>query len=134
MKQLTTERIKSVGVLAASLVTTTNAALALADINPLPFTDSQAGTAVSAVLAFAVTLWTWWRHNVITPQAAIGHDVTVQEKAAAKQITTADHSETAVAAQRNAEASTTPATEGLTDGELKVLTAAWLADLHKEDQ
>ena len=128
MKQLTTERIKSVGVLAASLVTTTNAALALAGINPLPFTDSQAGTAVSAVLAFAVTLWTWWRHN------AIGHDVTVREKAAAKQITTADHSETAVAAQRNAEASTTPATEGLTDGELKVLTAAWLADLHKEDQ
>lgn len=134
MKQLTTERIKSVGVLAASLVTTTNAALALAGINPLPFTDSQAGTAVSAVLAFAVTLWTWWRHNVITPQAAIGHDVTVREKAAAKQITTVDHSETAVAAQRNAEASTTPATEGLTDGELKVLTAAWLADLHKEDQ
>lgn len=87
MNKLTTERIKSFGVLAASLVTTANAVLALIGWNPLPFTDSQAGAAVSLALSVAVDVWAWWRQNVVTESAAVGHDVTARHKATAKLIT-----------------------------------------------
>lgn len=128
MTKLTTERIKSFGVLAASLVTTANAVLALIGWNPLPFSDSDAGTAVSLVLSVGVDVWAWWRQNVVTEAAAVGHDVTANEKAAAKQIT-ADHTETGVAAQQNADAAAAETT-GLTDAELKIITAQWLADIN----
>lgn len=129
MTKLTTERIKSFGVLAASLVTTANAVLALIGWNPLPFSDSDAGTAVSLVLSVGVDVWAWWRQNVVTEAAAVGHDVTANEKAAAKQIT-ADHTETGVAAQQNADAATTAETIGLTESELKIITDQWLADIN----
>lgn len=129
MDKLTTERIKSFGVLAASLVTTANAVLALIDWNPLPFSDTDAGTAVSLALSVAVDVWAWWRQNVVTKAAAVGHDVTANEKAAAKQID-ADHTETGVAAQQNAEAAATDGTTGLTDAELQIINAQWLADIN----
>lgn len=133
MTPLTSERIKSVGVLAASLVTTLNATLALIGWNPLPFTDTQAGTAVSLVLSVGVDVWAWWRQNVITQAAAVGHDVTTSEKAAARRLT-GDHSSDSVAAQQNTQATeaTDAETSGLTDGELKILTAAWRARLDSE--
>ncbi|KFI52638.1 phage holin [Bifidobacterium biavatii] len=126
--KLTTERIKSFGVLAASLVTTVNAVLALIGWNPLPFGDTEAGVAVSLALSVGVDVWAWWRQNVVTQAAAIGHDVTANEKAAARQIT-ADHTETAVSALVNANAAASEPV-GLTDGELKAITAQWLADIN----
>lgn len=73
---LDTERIKSFSVLAASLVTTANAVLALINWNPLPFTDTQAGTAVSMILSVSVDVWAWWRRNIVTTKAATSAQAT----------------------------------------------------------
>ena len=114
---LTVERIKSVGVLAAQFVTLVNAGLSILSVNPLPFTDSQAGTAVSMILVAAVQFWAWWRHNVMTKAASVGHNVTRGEKAASVLATTTTV-ETAKDADTATSTTNTSGTIGLTDSEI----------------
>ena len=66
---LTTERVKAFSTLAGALVLTANALLAVAGLNPLPFTDTEAGTAVSTVLMLGVNVWAWWKNQNVTPTA-----------------------------------------------------------------
>lgn len=80
MQPLTQERIKAAGRLAASLVAAANAGLSIAGMNPLPYTDTQVGAAVSAIISVAATVWVWWKDNVITHHAATGHMVANQER------------------------------------------------------
>lgn len=40
--------------------------------NPLPFTETEVGEAVSVVLAFAATIWSWWKNNSLTREAQMG--------------------------------------------------------------
>lgn len=130
MNKLTTERIKSFGVLAASLVTTANAVLALIGWNPPPFTDSQAGAAVSLALSVAVDVWAWWRQNVVTESAAVGHDVTARHKATAKLITEQTTGEPEQ--ETNEGEANMSATIGLTESELSDIRQAWLKQLGEE--
>lgn len=66
---ITTERVKAFSTLAGSLVLTVNAVLALAGWNPLPFTDSEAGTAVSTVLMLGMNMYAWWKNQNVTKAA-----------------------------------------------------------------
>lgn len=50
-----------------------NQALTNAGKSPLPFTDEEAGQAVSAVITAAAALAAWWKNNSFT-QAAIAAD------------------------------------------------------------
>lgn len=86
---LTSERVKAISTLAVTLVTATNAALSLSGHNPLPFSETDAYTAVSGALAFAATLYAWWRNQNLTPAAAQGSALTKAIKAnATTQATT----------------------------------------------
>lgn len=57
-------------VLAFALI---NQILAAGGKSPLPFTEDEAGQAVSVVLTAAASLWAWWKNNSFT-QAAIAAD------------------------------------------------------------
>lgn len=50
-----------------------NQALTISGRSPLPFTDEEAGEAVSMALTVAASLWAWWKNNSFT-QAAIAAD------------------------------------------------------------
>lgn len=50
-----------------------NQVLTISGYNPLPFSDEEAGQAVSMILTVGASLWTWWKNNSFT-QAAISAD------------------------------------------------------------
>lgn len=111
MDSLTQQRINATARLAASLLTAANALLAVAGKNPLPFTDEQVGTAVSVIIMVVATMWAWWKDNVITSAAHIGHDVMTAEKTAAKT-----------------SAKTSKNSTGMTETELSAALEAWRAE------
>lgn len=136
MQYLTKQRMKSFATLAASLITTINAALAVAGMNPLPFVADEAGTTVSIVLAFITTCYAWWKDNVITKGAAVGHDVTVREKAASKIAATTQgkHTTEAVSVAKTTQADNdallvSPSSVGITAAELSSILTAWRSEI-----
>ncbi len=50
-----------------------NQALTIGGKSPLPFSEDEAGQAVSMVLTTGAALWAWWKNNSFT-QAAITAD------------------------------------------------------------
>ncbi|MCI1935166.1 MAG: SPP1 phage holin family protein [Bifidobacteriaceae bacterium] len=66
---VTRERLKAFSTLAASLTLTINAILALLGYSPLPFTDTQAGTAVSTVLMVGINVYAWWKNQNVSSHA-----------------------------------------------------------------
>lgn len=120
MDSLTQQRINATARLAASLLTAANALLAVAGKNPLPFTDEQAGTAVSVIIMVAATLWAWWKDNIITSAAHIGHDVMTAEKTAAKTGVKTIASPTDADAGKDS--------TGMTENELSAVLEAWRAE------
>ncbi len=69
-RNIETGTIVRTAVLAFALL---NQILTVSGHNPLPFTDEEAGQAVSAVLTTAASIWAWWKNNSFT-QAAIAAD------------------------------------------------------------
>jgi hypothetical protein len=53
-----------------------NAALSFAGRNPLPFSETDTYTAISGVLAFATTMYSWWKNQNVTPAAIQGATLT----------------------------------------------------------
>lgn len=54
-------------------VTLVNSVLTVIGKNPLPFSEDEIYTALTAVTTIAATLWAWWKNNSFT-QAAITAD------------------------------------------------------------
>lgn len=69
-KKIEKETIVRTAVLVFALI---NQALAIRGKSPLPFSEKEAGQAVSMVLTAAASLWAWWKNNSFT-QAAIAAD------------------------------------------------------------
>lgn len=46
-----------------------NQVLTMAGINPLPWSDDEVYTGVTAVLTVGAALWSWWKNNSFTAAA-----------------------------------------------------------------
>lgn len=49
--------------------------------NPLPFSDDEVYTGVSAVVATVAAVWAWWKNNSFTASAVKADEVLKIEKA-----------------------------------------------------
>lgn len=49
--------------------------------NPLPFSDDEVYTGVSAVVATVAAIWAWWKNNSFTSAAVKADEVLKIEKA-----------------------------------------------------
>lgn len=49
--------------------------------NPLPFSDDEVYTGVSAVVATVASIWAWWKNNSFTSAAVKADEVLKIEKA-----------------------------------------------------
>lgn len=77
---LMVERVKSIAGIIAALYFVVNTVLSSFGINPLPFTNDEVSAAVSSVGAVVMTVFVWWRQNVITKAANDGHKLTAAIK------------------------------------------------------
>lgn len=75
-KKIETGTIVRTAVLLFALV---NQVLTISGHNPLPFSEAEAGQAVSMVLTVGASLWAWWKNNSFT-QAAIMADEQLRTK------------------------------------------------------
>lgn len=80
MGRMDKERATSIARLVVAFVALINQILALTGENPIPYSDTDIGNFVSGALTVAATLWVWWKDNVMTEGASIGHRVTKNEK------------------------------------------------------
>lgn len=84
---LVKERVKSVATIVAALYFVVNTVLSGFGVNPLPFTNEEVATAVSAVGATVMTVVAWWRQNVVTKAANEGHKLTAAIKTGTIDVT-----------------------------------------------
>lgn len=63
------ERIKAVIRLIVALVPVVNIVLVQMGWSPLPFTESEINTGLSAIVAVAGIVYAWWKNNNMTPEA-----------------------------------------------------------------
>lgn len=75
-KKIETVTIVRTAVLGFALL---NQLLTVSGKNPLPFTEGEAGEAVSMALTAGASLWAWWKNNSFT-QKAIEADEKLHEK------------------------------------------------------
>lgn len=61
-------------------VTWLNLALVGAGWDVLPWSDEQVGVAVSGVLTFAASAWTYWKNNSHTSEAKLADEYLVELK------------------------------------------------------
>ncbi|MCH9275016.1 SPP1 phage holin family protein [Bifidobacterium amazonense] len=99
---LTQARIQAIAALAVNLISTISAGLALAGLNPLPFTSDQVSAAVLGVIAVISAVYNWWTHNVVTDAAYEGAQVTNAIKLAKRSGNTADQPEVSEAVATDA--------------------------------
>lgn len=71
MKNVKLETVVRTAILLAALV---NQTLCAFGKNPLPFSDQQIYSGLSAAAAAAASVWSWWKNNSFT-SAAVGADV-----------------------------------------------------------
>lgn len=70
-RKVKTETIIRTVVLVFALI---NQALTISGHNPLPFSESDVGQAVSMVLTVGASLWAWWKNNSFTQNAIIADE------------------------------------------------------------
>lgn len=58
-----------------------NTVLNACDKNPLPFSDDEIYTGVSAVVTTVAAVWAWWKNNSFTAAAVKADEVLKIEKA-----------------------------------------------------
>lgn len=51
------------------VITLFNSVITMCGINPLPFSDEEIYTGVSAMVSVVVSLWAWWKNNSFTKKA-----------------------------------------------------------------
>lgn len=81
MKKVSAGTIARTAVLVIALV---NQILTMCGINPLPFSDDQIYTGVTAVFTVAAAIAAWWKNNSFS-EAAIAADSVMQEIKAEKE-------------------------------------------------
>lgn len=81
MKKVSAGTIARTVVLVIALV---NQILTMCGINPLPFSDDQIYTGVTAVFTVAAAVAAWWKNNSFS-EAAIAADSVMQEIKAEKE-------------------------------------------------
>lgn len=62
----------------ALIIVLINTILTAIGLNPLPFSETEAYEAVTAVVTVIVSLWTWWKDNDIT-QTALARKAKIKE-------------------------------------------------------
>ena len=65
-KKVSVETIIRTVVLVATLI---NSVLTMLGKNPLPFSEDDLYTALSAAATIAATVWAWWKNNSFTTEA-----------------------------------------------------------------
>lgn len=100
---LTTERVKAIAALVVNLASTVSAGLALAGLNPLPFTSDEISAAVFTTITVISAVYNWWTHLTVTRAGYEGKMLTAAIKNASLKPVIAD------ASQVKAD---TPSTEG----------------------
>ena len=63
------ERVKAFIRLVVAMVPVINLLLVQYGLSPLPFTEDEINTGLSAVVAVIGILYAWWKNNNITPEA-----------------------------------------------------------------
>lgn len=53
--------------------------------NPLPFSDEEMYSGISAIVTAAVSVWTWWENNSFTSEAIIADEIFSRLKEEKKQ-------------------------------------------------
>lgn len=66
MKKVSTETVVRTVILVIALV---NQILTAAGKNPLPFSDDEIYTGLTAVLTVGAAVWAWWKNNSFTKNA-----------------------------------------------------------------
>lgn len=59
-------------------ITLLNTILTMLGVNPLPFSEEELFTGISAIATVCATLWAWWKNNSFT-KAAIEADEVLEE-------------------------------------------------------
>jgi len=67
MKNASKETITRTVILAVALI---NQILIVFDINPLPFAEEEIYNIISTIATAVAAMWTWWKNNSFTSQAA----------------------------------------------------------------
>ena len=65
-KKVSVETIVRTVVLVATLI---NSVLTMLGKNPLPFSEDDLYTVLSAAATIAATVWAWWKNNSFTTEA-----------------------------------------------------------------
>lgn len=94
---LTTARIQAITALAVNLASTISAGLALAGLNPLPFTSDQVSAGVLGAIALISAVYNWWTHLTVTKAGYEGKQLTAAIKNASLDPVIPDTSQTATA-------------------------------------
>lgn len=58
----------------ALLVAWVNMILTARGWSVLPFSEAEVADGVSFILAFAATLWAWWKNNSVSPEARLADE------------------------------------------------------------
>lgn len=62
-----------------------NNILTMVGKNPLPFSDEEIYSGISAIVTAAVSIWTWWENNSFTSEAIIADEMFSRLKEEKKQ-------------------------------------------------
>lgn len=90
---LTTERVKAIAALVVNLASTVSAGLALAGLNPLPFTSDEISAAVLATITVISAVYNWWTHLTVTKAGYEGKMLTAAIKNASLKPVVSDASQ-----------------------------------------
>lgn len=56
---------------AVTLLALVNSVLTMTGKNPLPWSEEELYSGVSAILAVITTIWSWWKNNSFTHEAIV---------------------------------------------------------------
>lgn len=71
MSNITNNKVSAETVIRTIILTVTlaNSVLTMMGKNPLPFSEAELYTGLSAAATIAATLWAWWKNNSFTQNA-----------------------------------------------------------------
>ena len=69
------QKVAALVRLAVPLYALVNATLLALGINPLPFSEEEVSTAVTALIGFVGTVYAWWKNTPMTKEAQQAQEV-----------------------------------------------------------
>lgn len=73
-------RTNAIARLIVLIILLGNQIMVMFGMEPLPYSDEEIYKAVSSVLAFGFSIYTWWKHNNITSEAEETQKILKQKK------------------------------------------------------